>query len=65
LAHYRGFGYVEKGENGYRITKHAGEKFGFAEKPLKNEAPNAEASGPHESLGPGDQTGAVGHGEAV
>ncbi|BBU61922.1 hypothetical protein MSC49_18570 [Methylosinus sp. C49] len=42
----------------WRVTEEAARKFGFDKEPLKNEAPSAEASGPQESLGTGDQTGA-------
>jgi hypothetical protein len=43
----------------WRVTEYAAKKFGFFNKRLeKNEAPDANAQEPPESLGPGDQTGA-------
>ncbi len=60
LIHYRKFNYVEPHLNGgYFVTDYAAQKFGFDKEPLKDEAPNAETREPQESLGPGDQTGAV------
>lgn len=59
MSHYKSFNYVSESEGGnFAVTGAAAEKFGFDKEPLKNEAPNAEASGPHESVGPADQTGA-------
>jgi hypothetical protein len=59
LSHYETFDYVGRVPDGFRVSLNAAIKFGFEKNPLKEEAPNAKAQEPHESLDPGDQTGAV------
>jgi hypothetical protein len=57
MTAYLSHGYVERLPDGkWRVTNFTAEKYGFGRN--KDEAPSALALEPHESLPPGDQTGA-------
>lgn len=62
MLSYLPYSYVEENPDrrgNWRVTTLAAEKFGFAFKPSKDAAPDAEAPGPHKSDLQTDQTGAA------
>jgi|GEM_PF-3429198 len=59
MAHYQTFNYISVADRDgkFAVTRSAADKFGFTHSRLLNEAPNAEAPGPHKSELEPDQTG--------